>query len=94
MLRITEERETASLTRLRLDGRVVGEWVGVLAQACASAREAGGRLSLDLTGVSFLDPEAVQLVRRLMRGGVEVSGSSGFVREQLAGGSHESASTG
>lgn len=93
MLRITEDRPTASLTRLRLDGRVMGEWVGVLARACASAREGGAELALDLTGVSFLDPEAVRLVKRLMRGGVEVSGSSGFVREQLAGGDHGASGT-
>jgi len=93
VLRITQEERTQGLTRLRLDGRVVGEWVAVLADACDAAHEAGGRLALDMAGVCFLDSEAVRLVKRLMRAGVEVSGSSAFVREQLAGGNHGSSAT-
>jgi hypothetical protein len=90
VLRITEQRRGPNLTRLRLDGRVVGEWVPVLARACESVRAAGLRLELDLAGISFLDSDAVRLVKRLVRAGATVSGSSGFVREQIGGGGHGS----
>ena len=92
MLRITTERATGGVTRLLLEGRVVGPWVGELARACEGLRESGRSVELQMSGVSFLDGEAVGFVRGLTDQGVVVLGCSPFVREQLEGGSDDAVS--
>jgi len=85
VLRITREARNGR-TRLRLEGRVVGPWVGELAGSCARAPGEGAGLELELAGVSFLDRDGVRLVRRLASRGVTILGCSQFVRAQLEGG--------
>ncbi len=63
MLRIVEEHTTNKLMTLRLDGRLVSQWVGLLRSSCEQAFDNDGRLILDLAGVSFADHEGVQLLR-------------------------------
>jgi len=58
MLRITTEENTQAFT-LRLEGRLEGPWVAVLAECCRSAlpKLGGRRLCVNLNGVMFVDPE-------------------------------------
>ena len=89
MLRITEEVQPNGLTCLRLEGSVVGPWVEELARSSAAVHGLGKSLNLDITGVSFLDPKAVRLVRGLRSLGVSLHGCSPFVSEQIDGGSDD-----
>ena len=91
MLRITEE-QADGITCLRLEGRAIGPWVGELDRLCGLAHGAGRSLRLEMAGVSFLDPEAVRLVKVLMSDGVPVLGCSAFVRAQLEGESDDASS--
>ncbi|MFN7949813.1 MAG: hypothetical protein U0Z53_30955 [Blastocatellia bacterium] len=83
MLRIVEEKVTDSDITLRLDGRLVGQWVEVLRTSCEQAFENGTRLKLDLAGVSFADLEGVKLLRQLQARQVSLINCSPFLREQL-----------
>lgn len=89
MLRITVEQGAGELESLRLEGRIVGPWVTELTRRCEAIRCAGRELELEMSGVSFLDPEAVRLVRGLIEQGVDVRACSAFVGEQLRGGDDE-----
>ena len=89
MLRITVEHGTGQLESLRLEGRIVGPWVAELTRRCEAIRYAGRELELEMSGVSFLDREAVRLVRSLIEQGVDVRRCSAFVGEQLRGGEDE-----
>ncbi|MDX2033606.1 MAG: hypothetical protein SF339_23215 [Blastocatellia bacterium] len=76
MLRIEEEKTEAART-LRLDGRLVREWVEVLRE------HVEGAVELDLAGVTFADAAGVELLRRLEARGVPLRGCSPFLREQI-----------
>lgn len=89
MLRITAKNGTGERQSLRLEGRVVGPWVAELTRRCEAIRGAGHGLELEMAGVSFLDRDAVRLLRSLIEQGVDVRCCSAFVCEQLRGGEDE-----
>jgi anti-anti-sigma regulatory factor len=83
MLRIVEENATNDSMTLRLDGRLVSQWVGVLRQSCEQVFQNSSRLILDLAGVSFADHEGVQLLRQLEQQQVAFINCSPFLQEQI-----------
>lgn len=83
MLRIVEENATNNSMMLRLDGRLAGQWVGVLRQSCEQVFQNSSRLILDLAGVSFADHDGVQLLRQLEQQEVAFINCSLFLREQI-----------
>jgi ABC-type transporter Mla MlaB component len=89
MLRIWTETERASGEadglHLRLEGQVRGPWVAELERVVDEAMARGQRLRVDLAGVSFLDPEAVALLRSLRSRQVELENCRPFTAEQLRG---------
>jgi anti-anti-sigma regulatory factor len=85
VLRITAGADADATPRLTLDGRIAGAWVGELLKASEVAADAGHRFVLDMAGVSFVDPDGVRLVRRLLEEGAVIRNCSPFVREQLEG---------
>jgi len=90
MLRISPVESAGSRVVLRLEGRVIGPWVTELGRACETILDhPDASLTLDLHGVTFLDPDGVALVRRLLArgpGGVAAINGSPFVTELLRGG--------
>ena len=85
MLKITAHDDGDSDIVLNLQGRLGGPWVAELERACEAARATGGRLTLDLAGVSFVDGEGTLLVQRLVAWPVSLRNCSPFVAEQLRG---------
>lgn len=68
---------------LSLEGQIVGVWVKELELACARARADGSPITLDLAGVSFIDHDGLEMLRRLQ--GVTLANPSAFVAELLKG---------
>lgn len=85
MLRIATVDWPKESATLRLDGQVIGPWVGELRRSCDKVLADGGELTLDLTGVSFVDGEGIRLFRRLLDRHVTLTNCSPFVAEQLRG---------
>jgi anti-anti-sigma regulatory factor len=83
MLRILEEKTTDDSTILRLDGRIVGQWVEVLRESCEQVFQSNGDVTLDLTGVSFADHDGVRLLRQLDQRQVRLINCSQFLQEQM-----------
>jgi anti-anti-sigma regulatory factor len=80
--RVTGEDTNGHAITLRLEGKLLGPWVGELVRECDAvrAREGGSvGVVLDLTAVTFLDPAGTTVIRDLMRQGFEVQGCSRFV---------------
>jgi len=83
MLKISQtERANHSVT-LKLEGRVVGEWVGELRQVCETLLTDGRSLKLDLADVTFADASGVAALSSFKSRGVTFSNCSPFVEEQL-----------
>jgi hypothetical protein len=80
MLKITQSEEC-----LRLEGRVAGPWVGEVRKAVEDRLPLGRPLTLDLSGVTFVNEEGAAMLRGLTAKGVEMKGTSRFVAAVLGG---------
>lgn len=83
MLKISLAKMTNSTTTLRLEGRLVGPWVGELQQICEPLVSDGTQLAVDLTEVSFADESGVSLLAGLRARGARLFNAMPFVEEQL-----------
>ncbi len=82
MLRITRTVADGTTT-LKVEGRLVGEWVDELLRACQVARRGPGPLRLDLADVSFADADGLATLAALLREHVELAGCSLFLSALL-----------
>ena len=66
MLRITTERKRGKIV-LTVEGRVAGPWVGTLEQSWREARASADneKISVNLCGVSFIDPAGKTLLKEI-----------------------------
>jgi hypothetical protein len=81
MLRITRLAPDAGIPCLRVEGRLVGDWVDVLDSEVSISE--GPKLTLELSGVEFADARALSLLQRLSRHGVELVACSPLLSSLL-----------
>jgi hypothetical protein len=84
MLEITKQGTANGGQVIKLEGKLTGEWVDELARVTAT--ETPARLSLELSGISFVDRDGVELLRRLISRNVRLCGCSAFVSDLIWGG--------
>jgi hypothetical protein len=82
-LSLVQQKEFATL---QLEGRIIGPWVGELRRACEQTLDRQGALTVDLTGVTFVDRQGAVECRGLAARGVTFVNGSLFVNEQLKDG--------
>ena len=83
MLKISQTAKANHSITLKLEGRVVGPWVGELRQVCETLLPEGRPLKLDLTDVTFADASGVSALSSLKSRGVTFTNCSPFLQEQL-----------
>ena len=83
MLKISEGKRSKQSITLRLEGRVVGPWVGELQTICELLLGNGRKLSLDLAEVSFVDEGGIPMLAGLRSRGAKLLNATPFVEEQL-----------
>ena len=83
MIRISVAESTGDAVTLLVEGKVVGEAVDELRSACDRALAEGRRLTLNLSGVAFVDRAGVVVLRDLAARSVGLIHGSSFVSEQL-----------
>jgi len=83
MLKISQAGKANHSVTLKLEGRVVGPWVGELRQVCESHLTEGRALKLDLGDVTFADTNGVVVLASFKSRGVIFTNCSPFVGEQL-----------
>ena len=83
MLKISLVEMANANTTLRLEGRLVGPWVGELRQICEPLVSDGTQLAVDLTEVTFADENGVSLLAGLHARGARLLNAMPFVEEQL-----------
>ena len=71
------------LVRVDLAGQVRGRWVGELRRVCTGLLDTGHALEIEMTEVSFVDDEGLDLFQELTRRGVALVNCALFVAEQL-----------
>ena len=83
MLKISQAGKANNSVTLKLEGRVVGPWVGELRQVCETLLTEGRAVKLDLTDVSFADADGVAVLTGFKTRGVTLKDCSPFVDEQF-----------
>ena len=83
MLKISQAGKVNQSITLKLEGSVVGPWVGELRQVCETLLTEGRRLILDLADVTFADASGVAVLSSFKSRGVAITNCSPFVEEQL-----------
>jgi len=83
MLKIVLMETRSRRATLTLEGRVIGPWVQELERSCEDVLSTGAKLTLDFSGVSFVDRGGIELFRSLRSRRVEFLNCSPFVAEQL-----------
>jgi len=83
MLRISEMDNGNGHVVLKLEGRLIGPWVGELQSASERILDNGKPLKLDLAEVSFVDREGVRLLREFGRRQIALERCSPFIMEEL-----------
>lgn len=83
MLKIDTAAPTNGRVMMRLEGRMVGPWVEELRRACEAHLGQGRALTLDCSGVAFVDREGVALLRTLRRRRTRLANCSAFLKELL-----------
>ena len=83
MLKISQAGTANHRVTLKLEGRVVGPWVGELRQLCELMLSEGCKLKLDLTEVSYVDADGVAALTSFKSRGITMANCSPFVDEQL-----------
>jgi len=84
MLRI-DTIENGGTALLKLEGRVMGAWVDEVRRSCRTALGRGVAVTLDLSAVSFVDPEGIVLLRELASRRVALANTTPFIDAQLRG---------
>ena len=83
MLRITTTNCGQATKTFKLEGKLLGPWVGELQSAFGASQVSPDCVRLDLDGLSFVDAEGARFLSRLIREGAHVIACSGFVAEIL-----------
>jgi ABC-type transporter Mla MlaB component len=83
MLKITTLVVSKQKTTLQLDGRLTGQWVGLLRESAESVLHEHLTLSIELKNISFIDCGGIALLRDLIDRGAVPMNAPLFVLEQL-----------
>ena len=82
MLRITHTTE-GSDTTLKLEGRIVSNWVPLLREECLRILKEQKRLWLDFSGVTFVDKQGVEMLRGIAGKEIKVTNCSPLIEALL-----------
>jgi anti-anti-sigma regulatory factor len=84
VLRILQATAVDGSVLLRLEGKVSGPWVDELSKLSSQIlQKPATRLALDLSEVSFIDANGLELLRELLSRSVSLSSCSLLVAQQL-----------
>jgi anti-anti-sigma regulatory factor len=83
MLRLTRISPGTSEVVLKAEGQIVGEWVALLESECRELLATEHQVALDLSDVSYLDRQAVRVLRELTRGSLGLVNCPPLVEELL-----------
>jgi len=83
MLRITPITRSRRRIVLKLEGRLISEWVSELERECQRWVKRRRRVHLDLAGVTFIDGAGAKLFHRLRAQGIAINNVPGLIRDLI-----------
>lgn len=86
MLRITTVAESNSLVTLKLEGRIVSDWVSVLERECLTLLQKKQPVRLDFSAVTFIDGRGVAMLKRIKSENLQIINCAALLEDLLKGG--------
>jgi len=83
VLKITRHSHEVGRLTIKLEGAILAPWMSSVRDACTQRGRRTRRLRLDLASVTYADAAGEQLLRDLLREGVEIAACSSFLAELL-----------
>src|SRR4029077_9766424 len=83
VLRISKLCENPSGLRLKLEGRIVSEWVSILEEQILECLKKNQKVLLDFSELRFVDKDGVEMLRRMPSEKIEIINCPGFIEEFL-----------
>ncbi len=83
MLRITPIDEHTPTVTLKVEGRIVSNWIATLERECGGLLERGKAIDLDFSGVRFVDAQGVAMLKNLLTRNVRITGCSDLIQSLL-----------
>lgn len=83
MLRITRVADSPSQVTLKLEGRIVAEWVALLECECLAGLHERGRVILDVAEVTFIDRHGLEMLRRIISSQLRIINASALIEALL-----------
>jgi anti-anti-sigma regulatory factor len=83
MLRITRITESSSLVTLKLEGRIVSDWVSLLQKEILCLLRHGRTVELDCSGVIFADEDGLVLLKQIAGKNLKIVNSSPLIKGLL-----------
>lgn len=84
MLKVTEIKNKKNKVELKLEGRIVGNCVEYLEGVCLEFHEKDlDELLLDFSGVRYVEPGGVKMLKNLMENKVKIKNCPIFIDELL-----------
>ncbi|MBQ26735.1 MAG: hypothetical protein CMH81_01120 [Nitrospiraceae bacterium] len=82
MLRVTAKGKTknANTVRLVLEGQLRGDWCAMLEQVCHEFLGQGVVVTMDMSGVSYVDDRGVRLLKEQLASRTTIIGCNMFVQ--------------
>lgn len=89
VLRITEISESADSITLKVEGRIVSEWVTVLEQECLKWLRAKPEVLLDFSEVTFIERNGVAMLMRIASPRLRLINCPALIAELLNGNNNQ-----
>ena len=83
MLRITQVSEDSDQVCLKVEGRVIGDWVSELDRTCESCLSQSRQITLDMSDVTYIDRQGVETLKRILGENVRLTGATLLVQALL-----------
>lgn len=83
MLRITQVSEDSDSVCLKVEGRVIGDWVSELDRTCGSCLVRKRQITLDISDVTYIDRRGVETLKAIVGERVRLTGTNLLVEGLL-----------
>jgi len=83
MIRITPLADDGQNVRLKVEGRIVENWVSEIKDVCISLLAKNKMIFLDFSHVRFVDRQGVEVLQKVLGDRVEIIGASRLVQALL-----------
>lgn len=83
MMRITQVSEDCRRIFLKVEGRIIGDWVWELSRTCKYSLSQNRRIILDMSEVTYIDRHGVDALKRILGNNVQLKSATLLVKALL-----------